>query len=77
MPPKKRTPEQAPEALRPMFTESSTPGRKPWKKKTPVDVVREQTERQRHEVALREEALADAKRQLQKLEQAFKALDED
>ena len=50
-------------------------GRKPWKKKTPVEVVLDQIERVRDQVAAQEEALKTAKRQLQKLEEAKKLLE--
>ena len=47
---------------------SSSTGRKPWKKRTPVDVVRDQINRLREDVEKKESELALAKRQLQKLE---------
>ena len=56
----------------------TTPGqaaRKPWKKKTPVDVVLDQINRLRDDVAHKEEELKQAKRQLQKLEEARKVLE--
>jgi hypothetical protein len=46
--------------------------RKPWKKKTPVDVIFEQAERLRSEIAEEEEELNAKKRQLQKFEEAKK-----
>ena len=49
--------------------------RKPWKKKTPVDVVLDQINRLRDDVAHKEEELKQAKRQLQKLEEARKVLE--
>lgn len=49
--------------------------RKPWKKKTPVDVVLDQINRVREDVLVREEELKHAKRQLQKLEEAKKLLE--
>ena len=49
--------------------------RKPWKKKTPVDVVLDQINRVREDVLAREEELKHAKRQLQKLEEAKKILE--
>ncbi len=52
-----------------------TTERKPWKKKTPVEVVLDQIERVRDQVAAQEEALKTAKRQLQKLEEAKKLLE--
>ena len=49
--------------------------RKPWKKKTPVEVVLDQINRLRDDVLEREEELKQAKRQLQKLEEAKKVLE--
>lgn len=54
---------------------ASQAGRKPWKKKTPVEVVLDQINRVRDEVAAKEEELKQAKRQLQKLEEARKVLE--
>jgi hypothetical protein len=50
-------------------------GRKPWKKKTPVEVVLDQINRLRDDVTKQEEALKQAKRQLQKLEEVRKVLE--
>ena len=49
--------------------------RKPWKKRTPVDVMLDQIDRIRKEVAQKEDELKQAKRQLQKLEEARKILE--
>jgi uncharacterized membrane protein YjjP (DUF1212 family) len=49
--------------------------RKPWKKKTPVEVVLDQINRLRDDVLAKEEELKQAKRQLQKLEEAKKVLE--
>lgn len=49
--------------------------RKPWKKKTPVEVVLDQINRLREGVAAQEEELKQAKRQLRKLEEARKVLE--
>ena len=49
--------------------------RKPWVKKTPVEVVLDQIERVKADVAKQEEALKLARRQLQKLEEARKVLE--
>ena len=49
--------------------------RKPWKKKTPVEVVLAQIERLRESVSAREEELKQAKRQLQKLEEVKRVLE--
>ncbi|MGO9010632.1 MAG: hypothetical protein ACLQPN_11060 [Bryobacteraceae bacterium] len=49
--------------------------RKPWKKKTPVEVVLDQINKLREDVAKKEEDLKQARRQLQKLEEARKVLE--
>ncbi len=49
--------------------------RKPWKKRTPVEVVLDQINRVKEDVAKREEELKQARRQLQKLEDARKLLE--
>ncbi len=54
---------------------TTQPTRKPWKKKTPVEVVLDQINRLRDDVLAREEELRQAKRQLQKLEEAKKVLE--
>ena len=46
--------------------------RKPWKKKTPVEVVLEQAEKLKAEIAETEEELKAKRRQLQKFEEANK-----
>jgi hypothetical protein len=57
-------------------TDSATrTARKPWKKKTPVEVVLDQINRLRDDVLAKEEELKQAKRQLQKLEEAKKVLE--
>ena len=48
------------------------PARKPWKKKTPVEVVLDQAEKLRAEIAEAEEELKAKRRQLEKFEQARK-----
>ena len=47
-------------------------GRKAWKKKTPVEVVLEQAEKLKAEIAEMEEELKAKRRQLQKFEEAKK-----
>ncbi len=54
---------------------SASTGRKPWKKKTPVEVVLDQINRVREDVAKKEEEFKAAKRQLEKLEAARKVLE--
>jgi hypothetical protein len=47
-------------------------GRKPWKKKSPVEVVLEQAAKLKAEIAEAEEDLKAKRRQLQKFEEARK-----
>ncbi len=54
--------------------ETST-GRKPWVKKTPVEVVLEQIGKQEEKVAEMREELAHEERELAKLQQARKVLE--
>jgi hypothetical protein len=49
--------------------------RKPWKKKTPVEIFRSQVERLRENVRLKEADLNQDRKQLQKLEEAIKLLE--
>ena len=49
--------------------------RKPWKKKSPVEVVLEQINKLRDDVTKKEEDLKNARRQLQKLEEVRKVLE--
>jgi len=50
----------------------ATPERKPWKKKTPVEVVLEQATKLKEEITEMEEELKTKRRQLQKFEEAKK-----
>jgi hypothetical protein len=50
-------------------------GRKPWVKKTPVEVVLEQITKQEERVAGMREELKKEERELQKLQQAKKVLE--
>ncbi len=54
--------------------EQST-GRKTWVKKTPVEVVLEQIDKQQERVAGMREELAQEERELEKLEKARKVLE--
>ena len=51
--------------------------RKPWKKKSPVEVMLDQIDRLRMNVEKKEQELKHAKRQMQKLEEARKLLESD
>lgn len=59
----------------PAATSTADSGRKPWKKKSPVEVFNSQIERLRKDVHEKEEELKLAKRQLQKFEEAKKAFE--
>jgi hypothetical protein len=48
------------------------PERKPWKKKSPVDVVLEQADKLKAEIAEMEEEIKAKRKQLQKFEEAKK-----
>jgi len=54
---------------------TGTRQRKPWIKKTPVEVVLTQIDRVREDVAAKKEEYEAAKRQLEKLEAARKVLE--
>jgi hypothetical protein len=47
-------------------------GRKPWKKKTPVEIVLEQADKLKEEIQATEKELATKRKQLQKFEEARK-----
>jgi len=54
---------------------TSTRQRKPWVKRTPVDIMLAQIDRLREDVAAKKEEYETAKRQLDKLETVRKALE--
>ena len=63
----------APKPTDPKPTPAPKPeGRKVWKKKTPVEVVLEQADKLKAEIAEMEEELKAKRRQLQKFEEAKK-----
>lgn len=53
-------------------TAGPKPDRKPWKKKSPVEIVLEQAEKLKAEIAEAEEEIKAKRRQLEKFEQARK-----
>jgi len=53
----------------------STSGRKPWVKKTPVEIFLEQIAKQEERVAELREALAHEERELEKLQEARTVLE--
>jgi hypothetical protein len=56
----------------PKATPAAKPERKPWRKKTPVQVVLEQADKLRAEIAEMEEELKAKRKQLVKFEEARK-----
>jgi uncharacterized membrane protein YjjP (DUF1212 family) len=56
-------------------TTTSEASRKTWKKKTPVEIMLGQIDRLLEDVQKKEDELKQAKRQLQKLEEARKILE--
>ena len=60
---------------KPAPTPEPSTGRKPWIKKTPVEVVLEQIGKQEEKVAEMREELAHEERELGKLQQARKVLE--
>jgi len=62
----------APKQNEPKAAPVKTDIRKPWKKKTPVEVVLEQADKLRGEIADMEEELKLKRKQLQKFEEARK-----
>jgi hypothetical protein len=60
---------------KPVPTTDQSGGRKPWIKKTPVEVVLEQLDKQEQRVAGMREELAHEERELAKLQQARKVLE--
>lgn len=56
-------------------TAAQAAGRKAWKKRTPVEVVRDQVVKLREEVATKKAEFNEAERQLKKLEEAVKVLE--
>ena len=61
-----------PKANDPKAPPAAKPERKPWKKKTPVEVVLDQADKLKAEIAEMEEELKAKRRQLQKFEEARK-----
>jgi hypothetical protein len=53
-------------------TSTAETERKPWKKKTPIEIVLEQEKKLRQEIAETEKELQQKRSQLQKFEQARK-----
>jgi hypothetical protein len=51
---------------------TATSDRKPWKKKTPLQVMLDQTEKLKDLIADKEKELQDLRKQLQKFEEARK-----
>jgi hypothetical protein len=67
----------APAAPPQSTTTGTSTGRKPWIKKTPVEVVLEQITKQEEKVTEMREAITKEERELAKLQQARKVLESD
>jgi len=67
--------QKQPESVRSTIGTARPGERKPWKKKTPVEVVLDQINKLRDQVVRQEEELKQAKKQLQKLDEARKVLE--
>ena len=61
-----------PKASTPPAAGAKADARKPWKKKSPVEVVLEQADKLKAEIAEAEEELKAKRKQLQKFEEAKK-----
>lgn len=61
-----------PKASPPPLTNAKPDARKPWKKKSPVDVVLEQADKLKAEIAEMEEEVKTKRKQLVKFEEARK-----
>lgn len=75
MNPPKTTEHAAPRSTAAPAITTTSNTRKPWKKKTPVQVVIDQIDKVREDVADKEDELKQAKKELQKLEEARKLLE--
>jgi hypothetical protein len=62
----------APKTPEPKVAPPKPEGRKPWKKKSPVEVVLEQADKLKEEIAEMEEELKAKRKQLLKFEEARK-----
>jgi hypothetical protein len=75
------TPQKAKDTGSPQSTTATTTAttttkqRKPWVKRTPIDIMLAQIDRLREDVATKKEEYETAKRQLDKLETVRKALE--
>ncbi len=59
-----------PSSQKTQLSAQRTEGRKPWKKKSPVEIVLEQAEKLRTEITEMEEELKGKRKQLQKFDEA-------
>ena len=70
------TPKQSDPKPDPKPAQAKARDRKPWKKKTPVEVVLDQADKLKAEIAKAEDELKAKRRQLQKFEEARKLFEE-
>ncbi len=74
-PPKPKDTGAAPSPTTPTTATTTPTQRKPWVKRSPVDIMLAQIDRLRDDVAAKKEEYETAKRQLDKLEAVRKALE--
>lgn len=67
-----KTKDKAPTTSAPPATSTGDRSRKPWKKKTPVQILLDQVDKLREEIKGDEEELQQKKEQLKKFEEASK-----
>jgi hypothetical protein len=75
MTPDRKTDQSQKESVAPKAAQTGTAERKPWKKRSPVEIVLDQINRVKDDVTKKEDELKLARRQLQKLEEARKLLE--
>ena len=71
-----KTKDQAPSKTTTAQPSGGTPSRKPWKKKTPVQILLDQVDKLKEEIGQDEETLKQKKDQLKKFEEAAKLFEE-
>lgn len=76
MPITKTKDQAAPSKTIPAGSPTQTSSRKPWKKKTPVQILLDQVEKLKEEIGQDEETLKQKKDQLKKFEEAAKLFEE-
>lgn len=70
--PIQRKKDQSPSQATAPGTTAQQPSRKPWKKKTPVEILLDQRDKLQDEITRDEEGLKEKREQLKKFEEAAK-----